>query len=198
MKYIALLLMTLLSSVTYAIEIPKIPKNELIDLNAISKNFDLTKNANENNRYKGKSCALKSAVSALKFREFGMPKMENLFQNFSVNDYDERESGERNIIPSNEIIAVVGSIESTYPSISDGRINMLIAFCAFKDENVWFQAKGNTISAARFFRTAFFAAIFKKTAFDAVEVSNSIDFETRKRNKSPNQSMQPTANASVD
>lgn len=186
MKYIILLIATI-PSLAKAINIPDISPDEITILNSLAKKIDQPDKSNNIKLASGSSCPVNSILAALAFRKSGVKEMEFLFNQFSVNDYEERSNGKRNIVTSNDVLRVIKDIELKYPGIEDGRLQMAVAFCAFKEENVWFNAKGNQISAARFFRAAFLAAVLKNTDIDVVEVSNSIDTETQRHQLSPNE-----------
>ncbi len=70
---------------------------------------------------------------------------------------------------------VIKRIEKRYPQITNKRIHLLLAFSAFRNNNMWISTASGKISVARFFRSAFLAAVFEGTGLDAVAIANSID-----------------------
>lgn len=128
----------------------------------------------------GNSCPVRSIRTALQFANSPSSHKQALFRQYSVNDYPARSKGVYNMVSGGEVLGVVKAIETKYPQLTDGRIHMAIAFCAFKDQNMWFDTNNGRISAARFFRSAFLASVFRGTSLDAVKITNEIDLETRR------------------
>lgn len=128
------------------------------------------------------SCPVSAVSTALQFANAPARYKQALFEQYSIDDYSARARGIYNTVSSNEVLSVVKVIETKYPQITDGRIQMAIAFCAFRDRNIWFNSKQGRISAARFFRSAFLASVFKGTTLDAVKITSEIDQKTWSKN----------------
>lgn len=159
----------------------EISQTELGQLNALASNFDKATSKIEISQKTSGSCELNAAQSALEFKQHGMKAMESLFSQFSINDYKERGKNIYNLWESQRVLNLVKNLETRYPKLSDKRLYLLFSFCETKDKNIWFDTKNGSLSAARFFRSAFFASVLKNTGHDALELANAIDRETQRR-----------------
>lgn len=174
---------TFISVATAVPDVPVISETEVGTLNRLAGYLDKTRRPEQ--PIPGGStgsCPVSAASTALQFADAPARHRQALFEQYSIDDYSARARGIYNMVPANEVLSVVKAIEAKYPQITDGRIQMAIAFCAFRDRNIWFNSKQGRISAARFFRGAFLASVFKGTSLDTVKITKEIDQKTWSKN----------------
>lgn len=156
-------------------------ESEVSQLNILAPSFNSSIDNVTIQNTKSDSCEVNSAKAILRFKKYGMKEMEELFDQFSVDDYKERNKGNYNLWSPGKITQLTGELERKYTNVSDKRLYMLIMFCETKDKNLWVNTESGRLSVARFFRSAFLASVLDNTVHDAVELSNAIDMETQKR-----------------
>lgn len=103
-----------------------------------------------------------------------------VFRAYAVRDYALRAQNRYNIIGRKELFDTLRNIETRNAELRDGRLVLLLGFLHYRNINGWFYMKERRISAARFFRTAFFTVVLKGTDLDPVQLANAIDRATRK------------------
>ncbi|HNV69078.1 MAG TPA: hypothetical protein PKO06_05225 [Candidatus Ozemobacteraceae bacterium] len=106
-----------------------------------------------------------------------------LLEHFSVNDYVERSKGVQHLITPDQMIEAVKAAEVSCKALKANGAIMLVLYNHFRNKNQWMPdpaGTGQNIEMARFFRTAYFAGVFKGTSIDAVKTSMMIDIATRK------------------
>jgi hypothetical protein len=180
-----LLLLTVFASIGFTIEanVPSLSDKEIAQLNELARHIE--QGATEKNlliHLHGNSYPIRAMSTAILYRLNQNAYESALQEEFSVNDYQARSRDEYNFILKEAMSDVIKNIENRYPQISDKRSQLLLAFCAFRQNNMWIRTDNGNISLARFFRTAFLAAVFKGTGLDAVAVADSIDQKTQKGN----------------
>lgn len=123
--------------------------------------------------------AVSALVAGILFKHQPNEYFEAIFQRFSVNDYSPRSEGVYNMITQDDVLGAVRALEARSPAIEDTRIGDLLLFLHFRDSNEWFEIQGRKVSAARFFRGAFFAGVLEGSGIDSLELTNAIDRWTR-------------------
>ena len=180
-----LLLLIAFASIGLAIETkaPSLSDKEIAQLNELATYIEQdTKEKYLLNHLRGNSYPLRAMSAAILYRLNQKAYQAALHEEFSVNDYQARSRGEYNVISKEAMLDVIKRIENRYPQITDKRSQLLLAFYAFRNNNMWISTDKGNISLARFFRSAFLAAVFKGTGLDAAAIVNSIDQKTQKVN----------------
>jgi hypothetical protein len=187
LKIIASLLLLLIAftSIGHAVEtkVPSLSDKEISRLNELATYIE--QGATEKyllKHLRGNSHPIRAMSAAMLYRLDQKEFKAALQEEFSVDDYQARSRGEYNFVSKETMLDVVKRIENRYPQITDNRIHLLLAFSAFRNNNMWISTDNGNISLARFFRSAFLAAVFKGTGLDAAAVANAIDKKTQMGN----------------
>lgn len=180
-----LLLLIVFASIGHAIEtkVPSLSDKEIVQLNQLATYIE--QGATEKYllvHLRGNSYPVRAMSTALLYRLNQKAYQAALHEEFSVNDYQARSRGNYNYISKEAMLDIVKRIERRYPKITDKRSQLLLVFYAFRNNNVWMSTGKGNISLARFFRTAFLAAVFKGTGLDAAAMADSIDQKTQRGN----------------
>lgn len=124
-----------------------------------------------------KECLRKLSV-AIMYKHSPETYKNELFSEFSVHDYIDREKGIINFITLDEGVQISGDVERQYPELEDDSLYPLLVFCEIRDENLWSNTNLGRISWARFHRSAFLTVLLDETGIEPVELANEIDEET--------------------
>ncbi len=130
---------------------------------------------------RSKSFPVRALSAALLYR--GRPNIHRaaLYEAFTVNDYAARRRGEYHFVSKETMLDAIRQVERRYPQITDQRVQLLLVFSHFRDKNAWIRTNDGDISLARFFRSAFLAAVYKGTDLDAVAIADSMDRKAQQR-----------------
>lgn len=128
-----------------------------------------------------RSAAVSALATVALFRDDREKYLGKLLEKFAVRDYGHRAKGQYVMVDKREFLDTVNAIESRNGGIKDKRAYLLLSYLTFRDINKWFASKGQRLSIARVFRTAFLTAALRGSDIDVLKLANGIDRWTRKR-----------------
>ncbi len=173
-------------SLSYSGEIaaPSLSDKEISQLNELANKIDQGATEKTLLLYKQESSyPIRAMSTAILYRLNQKEHQKALYAEFLVNDHRARSKGIYHFVSPEEPVAVLKLIEDRYPQITDKRIQLLLAFSAYRNSNMWISTtKAGNISLSRFFRSSFLASVFKGTGLDAADISNTIDLNTQRHN----------------
>lgn len=125
------------------------------------------------------SCPVKTAKLAALYR-YQPDKYRNaFFEMLVIDDYADRDKGIYNFVGGDQVGEIVGEAIKNFGQPDDARFELVIAYCALRDRNLWVNTeKRGRLSLARFMRSAFLAALLKGTSEDPLAIANAIDRHT--------------------
>ena len=121
-------------------------------------------------------CGLRKLSVAIIYKYEGTGRTQ-LFDEFKVPDYKEREQGVYNYVNDSFVTETIKKYERLYPEY-EPPLHGLYTFCEVQYENYWQIVNEQRLSIARLFRSVFLSDVLEPE-YDVITLVTQIDTETR-------------------
>ncbi len=122
-----------------------------------------------------KSPVVAALASAFAYREDPDNSRQRLMKAFWLPDYGDKTGRNHHMVSEKQLSQQLDELEKRRQNLPDRKYLLLIAFIYYQDRTEWMTSGKRMFSAARFFRAAFLAALYRGSPIDAVQLAHDID-----------------------
>lgn len=152
---------------------------QLEALNGLSPYFDVQKSPSGLSVSSRDSCPVKIVKLAVLYKHRPEQYRNDFFGMLVIDDYADRDKGIYNFVDGDQVGPLAGESVKKFGKPADARFEPVIAYCSFRDKNLWVNtAQRGRISLARFMRGVFLSALLKNTSEDPLAIANAVDRHT--------------------